>query len=91
MGGMEFGSPKLPMFREALMLHYLDDLDSKMAAVRAALESDKGEGNWTAYNGALDRRILRTDLFRRESVESETNRASVSPLDDQSKSTRGQK
>ncbi len=45
------------------MLHYLDDLDSKMAAVRAALDSDKGEGNWTAYNGALERRILRTDRF----------------------------
>jgi 3'-5' exoribonuclease len=51
------------MFREALMLHYLDDLDSKMGAVRAALESDKGEGNWTAYSGALERRILRTDGF----------------------------
>jgi len=62
-GKYEFGSPKLPMFREALMLHYLDDLDSKMGAVRAALESDKGEGNWTAFSGALERRILRTDGF----------------------------
>ena len=61
-GRYEFGSPKLPMFREALMLHYLDDLDSKMGAVRAALGSDKGEGNWTAYSGALERRILRVDL-----------------------------
>ncbi len=57
------------MFREALMLHYLDDLDSKMAAVRSALDSDKGEGNWTAYNGALERRILRVDLFRRDESE----------------------
>lgn len=62
-GKYEFGSPKLPMFREALLLHYLDDLDSKMAAVRSALESDKGEGNWTAYSGALERRILRADEF----------------------------
>ena len=59
-GKYEFGSPKLPMFREALLLHYLDDLDSKMAAVRAALESASGEENWTAYNGALERRILRS-------------------------------
>src|SRR5215471_16840092 len=29
-GKYEFGSPKMPMFPEALMLHYLDDLDSKM-------------------------------------------------------------
>src|SRR5579872_201059 len=62
-GKYEFGSPKLPMFREALMLHYLDDLDSKMAAMRSALESDQGEGNWTAYNGALERRILRTERY----------------------------
>src|SRR5579863_2858772 len=62
-GQYEFGSPKLPMFREALMLHYLDDLDSKMAAMRSALESEDGEGNWTAFNGALERRLLRTDRF----------------------------
>jgi 3'-5' exoribonuclease len=62
-GRYEFGSPKLPMFREALMLHYLDDLDSKMAAMRSALDSDQGEGNWTAYNGALERRILRTERY----------------------------
>ncbi len=36
-GQYEFGSPKLPMFREALVLHYLDDLDSKMGAARAVL------------------------------------------------------
>jgi 3'-5' exoribonuclease len=63
-GQYEFGSPKLPAFREALMLHYLDDLDSKMAAVRALLASDNGEANWTGYSGALERRILRVDLFR---------------------------
>jgi 3'-5' exoribonuclease len=62
-GQYAFGSPKLPMFREALMLHYLDDLDSKMATVRAALASDNGEGNWTAWNAALERRFLRVDLF----------------------------
>ena len=36
-GQYEFGSPKLPMIREAMVFHYLDDMDSKMAAVRAAL------------------------------------------------------
>jgi len=62
-GKYEFGSPKLPMFREALLLHYLDDLDSKMAAVRSALESGAGEGNWTAFSGALERRFLRSERF----------------------------
>jgi len=62
-GEYEFGSPKLPMFREALLLHYLDDLDSKMGAIRLALDSDQGEGNWTAFSGALQRRLLRTDRY----------------------------
>jgi hypothetical protein len=31
--------------------------------MRAALASDQGEGNWTAFNGALERRMLRTDRF----------------------------
>lgn len=76
-GQYAFGSPKLPMFREALMLHYLDDLDSKMAAVRAALSSGRGEGNWTAWNAALERRFLRVDQFRRE--EAETKNAPIAP------------
>jgi 3'-5' exoribonuclease len=77
-GQYEFGSPKLPMFREALMLHYLDDLDSKMGAIRAALCSDKGEGNWTAFSGALERRFLRVDFFRR-AEESAAKNASSQP------------
>jgi len=63
-GQYEFGSPKLPMFREALVLHYLDDLDSKMGAARAVMTASGGEGVWTAYSPALNRRLLRVDLFR---------------------------
>src|SRR5258708_40277148 len=57
------GHPKLPIIREAVLQHYLDDLDSKMAAIRSALDSDQGEGNWTAFSGALERRLLRADRF----------------------------
>jgi hypothetical protein len=36
------------MFPEALMLHYLDDLDSKMEAMRAQFErGGESEGAWT--------------------------------------------
>ena len=37
-GTYEFGSPSLPQTREAIALHFLDDMDSKMAAMRATLE-----------------------------------------------------
>jgi 3'-5' exoribonuclease len=62
-GQYDFGSPKLPMFREAVMLHYLDDLDSKMGAMRALYMSDKGEAEWTERSGALERRLLRVDKY----------------------------
>ncbi|PYT57846.1 MAG: hypothetical protein DMG35_19575 [Acidobacteria bacterium] len=62
-GEYEFGSPKLPMIREALVFHYLDDLDSKLAAVRTALALESGEPEWSAYSGALGRKFLRLDQF----------------------------
>jgi len=63
-GEYEFGSPKLPMFREALVLHYLDNLDSKMGAARAVLAAEGGDSGWTAFSAALNRRLLRLDQFR---------------------------
>ncbi|HXY25241.1 MAG TPA: OB-fold nucleic acid binding domain-containing protein [Candidatus Acidoferrum sp.] len=67
-GQYEFGSPKLPMIREALVFHYLDDLDSKLAAARAALAIDSGEPEWSAYSAALGRKFLRLDHFLRDFV-----------------------
>jgi 3'-5' exoribonuclease len=65
-GQYEFGSPKLPMIREAMVFHYLDDLDSKLAAVRAALAGPSGEDEWSAYSAALGRRFLKLDEFLKE-------------------------
>jgi 3'-5' exoribonuclease len=63
-GKLEFGSPKLPQFPEALLLHYLDDMDSKMESMRALIENDRQvEGCFTAYNVALDRAVLKKNLF----------------------------
>ena len=64
-GEYEFGSPKLPMFPEALMLHYLDDLDSKMEAMRAHFAREAGlEGPWTNYNASLGRPLLNSAKLR---------------------------
>jgi 3'-5' exoribonuclease len=63
-GEYEFGSPKLPMFAEALMLHYLDDLDSKMEAMRAHFEREAElESPWTSYNASLGRPLLNSSKF----------------------------
>ena len=61
-GKYEFGSPKMPMFPEALMLHYLDDLDSKIESMRAHFQRES-ESEWTGYNPSLERPLLNSRKF----------------------------
>ncbi|MGB2628906.1 MAG: HD domain-containing protein [Candidatus Acidiferrum sp.] len=65
-GQYEFGSPKLPMIREALAFHYMDDLDSKLAAVRAAFLVPSSEEQWSAFSSALQRKFLNLDEFLKD-------------------------
>jgi len=63
-GELEFGSPKVPMFAEAMLLHQLDNLDSKMECIRGLVEKDRlVEGVWTGYSSALDRTVLKKRRF----------------------------
>jgi len=61
-GKLEFGSPKLPMIPEALVLNFLDDLDAKMQAVSSEFEKSaregKGPNELTSKVWALDNRQL---------------------------------
>lgn len=46
------------------MLHYLDDLDSKMESMRAHFEREAESGSvWTSYNSSLGRTLLNTEKF----------------------------
>src|SRR5437588_1855010 len=63
-GVYEFGSPKLPMFPEALLLHYMDDLDSKMESMRIHFEREADlESPWTSYNASLGRPLLNSAKY----------------------------
>jgi len=63
-GELEFGSPKIPLFPEALLLHLLDNLDSKMECMRSLIDRDPQiEGVWTGYNSALDRAALKKSKY----------------------------
>ena len=61
-GKLEFGSPKLPMTPEALMLSFVDDLDAKMQAMQSEFEKclreGKGPDELTGRVWALDQRQL---------------------------------
>jgi 3'-5' exoribonuclease len=59
-GELEYGSPKVPLFAEALLLHHLDNLDSKMECVRGLIEQDRQiDGFWTSHHNSLDRPVLK--------------------------------
>jgi len=67
-GKLEFGSPKLPMIPEALVLNFLDDLDAKMQAVAGEFDKCAREGKspdeLTNKVWALDnRQLLNTKLW----------------------------
>jgi 3'-5' exoribonuclease len=61
-GKLEFGSPKLPMIPEALVLNFVDDLDAKMQAVASEFEKSAREGRapdeLTGKVWSLDQRQL---------------------------------
>lgn len=65
-GSHEFGSPSLPQIPEAVALHFIDDLDSKMASMRATLETasdDQSSQLWSDRNLSLRRALLRARLY----------------------------
>jgi hypothetical protein len=45
---------------EALILHYVDDLDSKCQAMQDLIKAEAGQkGNWTSFNRNLSRYIYK--------------------------------
>jgi 3'-5' exoribonuclease len=66
-GKYEFGSPKLPMTPEAILFHYLDDLDAKMYSVRSELDRSaqqgRGADEMTDWVRSLERPLLDSLAF----------------------------
>lgn len=54
-GEYEFGSPKRPKLLEAMIVHYVDDLDSKVNAIQGLIETDETPGDWTSYSKMYER------------------------------------
>lgn len=69
-GKYEFGSPKLPMTPEALLLNVLDDLEAKMQTLRnefaAAEASGRPRGETTEWVRSMDRPLLDSRGFLKE-------------------------
>ena len=67
-GTLEHGSPKVPMTAEAMLVHSIDMMDTRMHMVLRELKEDRhSPGAWTPYNHTLGRRLYKGgpsgDLF----------------------------
>ena len=59
-GTLEFGSPKVPMTPEAMLLHQIDLMDTRMHMLLRDLREDKHNPSaWTPYNPTLGRRLYK--------------------------------
>jgi 3'-5' exoribonuclease len=59
-GQLDFGSPKVPMTTEAVALHYIDSLDSKLHTFQQLISEDvNSDSNWTTYHPSLGRKIYK--------------------------------
>jgi 3'-5' exoribonuclease len=55
----EWGSPRLPLIPECLILHHADDLDAKMEMYARCLARDQEEGPFTARDPVLGRQLYK--------------------------------
>ncbi len=61
-GEMEYGSPKRPKTTEAFLLHYIDNMDSKVNQIADFIENGDN-ALWSQYSKPLDRYLLNSLLF----------------------------
>jgi 3'-5' exoribonuclease len=55
----EWGSPRLPLIPESLILHHADDLDAKMEMYVRCLRGDRERGPFTARDPVLGRHLYK--------------------------------
>ncbi|MCY2936946.1 MAG: OB-fold nucleic acid binding domain-containing protein [Planctomycetota bacterium] len=58
-GALEFGSTRVPMTPEAVVLHQIDLLDSRVNMALRHLREDRSGATWTPVHSALQRRFYR--------------------------------
>lgn len=73
-GKLEYGSPKEPHCLEALVVHMIDDLDSKVNAISRFVEQDQTPGRWTALNKSYGRFFLKPDWVVEKAIADELSK-----------------
>ena len=58
-GTQEFGSPKRPKTPEALIVHFIDDLDAKVNAFQEFIQDSGSDSHWTPFHKLFERFIYK--------------------------------
>jgi 3'-5' exoribonuclease len=58
-GAREFGSPEPPKTIEAVLLNYIDEIDSKVTGIRDFIASEDPDETWTSYHRILERHFYK--------------------------------
>jgi 3'-5' exoribonuclease len=58
-GTRAFGSPEPPKTIEAVLLNYIDEMDSRVNSIREYVAKDPSEGSWTPYHRLLERHFYK--------------------------------
>lgn len=58
-GTQEFGSPKRPKTPEALIVHFIDDLDAKVNAFQEFIQDSDDDSHWTPFHKLFERFIYK--------------------------------
>jgi 3'-5' exoribonuclease len=58
-GAREFGSPEPPKTIEAVLLNYIDEIDSRVNGIREFMANDDPDASWTAYHRLLERQFYK--------------------------------
>ncbi len=62
-GQLEWGTVKVPMTPEAMLLHYADDIDAKFNLVVRTIELDRGDEPFTSRNSIMQRSFYKVRPF----------------------------
>lgn len=74
-GEYSYGSPKIPQTSEAMLVHMIDLMDSKMHTFKAIKRTDQNTGHWSGFVKHLDRIVFKDELpFYPEPIASEESR-----------------
>lgn len=58
-GVEEWGSPKKPMSQEAIIIHYIDNLDAKVMGVKEHMREKMEDDRWTEYHRLYESRFYK--------------------------------